>query len=177
METSREIVAQEQIISKIYYIRGHKVMLDSDLAELYDMETKQLTRQVRRNIERFPEDFGFQLTEEEYSEILRCQIVTSRWGGRRYQPYAFTEHGILMLSSILNSKVAIQINISIMRTFVKIREMMTSNEFLRQRIEELESRSWVHDDKISNLFKLMDLLLDQPLDMVKNVGFLKDKID
>ena len=173
METSTEIVAQEQIISKIYYIRGHKVMLDSDLAELYQVSTRVFNQAIRRNIERFPEDFMFQLTKNEF-ENLRSQIVTSSWGGRRYMPYAFTEQGVAMLSSILSSNLAVQINISIMRTFVKIREMMTTNEFIRQRLEELEKRSWVHDDKIENLFKLMDLLLDQPLDMVKNVGFLKE---
>ena len=107
----------EVIRTMILIIRGRKVILDSDLADLYSVETKYLTRQVRRNQDRFPEDFMFQLTQDEY---LRCQNVTSKRGGRRYMPYAFTEQGVAMLSSVLRSKNAVQVNIAIMRTFVRL---------------------------------------------------------
>ena len=115
-----------QIQNLIYVIRGHRVMLDSDLAMLYEVETKNLNRAVKRNIERFPENFMFQLTEEEREACkVRCQIVTSpKGGGRQYLPYVFTEQGVAMLSSVLNSKRAIQINVQIMRTFVKLRECL-----------------------------------------------------
>lgn len=123
----------------IYEFRGQKVMLDSDLAELYEVETKNLNKAVKRNIERFPELFMFQLTEEEW-QSLRFQIGTSNEGkgGRRYLPYVFTEQGVAMLSSVLNSKKAIQINIQIMITFVKIREFALTNKELSRRVLELE---------------------------------------
>jgi len=116
-----QLVPIERIEAKILLIRGQKIMLDKDLAELYGVETKVLIQAVKRNIERFPEDFMFQLTKEEF-EILRSQFVTSSWGGRRYLPYAFTEHGILMLSSVLNSERAILVNIQIMRTFTPLEQ-------------------------------------------------------
>ena len=119
------VIKQDIIEKKIFLIRGLNVMLDKDLAELYGVETKYLIRQVRRNIERFPEDFMFQLTKEEF---LRCQNVTSSWGGRRYLPYVFTEQGVAMLSSVLNSERAIQVNIGIMRVFVNIRNLVSTNK-------------------------------------------------
>ena len=122
---------EEVIQSKIFLIRGKKVMLDRDLAELYGVETKYLTRQVRRHRERFPDDFRLTLTAKELT-ILRCQFGTSRWGGTRYSPNAFTEHGILMLSSVLNSQRAIQVNIQIMRAFTKLREMLAGHESWRK---------------------------------------------
>ena len=109
-------LADEVIISKIYLIREHKVMLDDDLAELYQVQTRRLNEQVKRNIDRFPDDFMFQLDEKEW-ENLKSQNATSSWGGRRKKPYAFTEHGVLMLSSVLNSDRAIQVNIQIMRIY------------------------------------------------------------
>lgn len=123
----------------IYEIRGRKVMLDSDLADLYEVDTKNLNKAVKRNIERFPEFFMFQLSEEEW-HALRFQFGTSKHGkgGRRYLPYVFTEQGVSMLSSVLNSKKAVQINIQIMMTFVKIREFALTNKDLTQRISELE---------------------------------------
>ena len=130
-------VKVEKIESKIFQIRGKKVMLDKDLAEFYDIETKQLTRQVRRNIKRFPEDFMFRLTKEEF---LRCQIGTSKRGGRRYLPYAFTEQGVAMLSSVLNSERAIEINIQIMRAFVNLRRIALTYVGLKRKIEEMEKK-------------------------------------
>ncbi|MDR2345316.1 MAG: ORF6N domain-containing protein [Planctomycetaceae bacterium] len=125
-----------QIIrSKIYEIRGRKVMLDFDLAEMYGIETKVLKQSVRRNIERFPDDFMFELTKKE-SLILRSQFVTSRWGGSRYQSFAFTEQGVAMLSSVLNSKQAIEINIRIMRAFVALRQYALGYAKLNQKLEE-----------------------------------------
>jgi hypothetical protein len=145
-----DIIKQDTIEKKIFLIRGVSVMLDRDLAELYGVETKYLTRQVRRNIERFPEDFMFQLTREEF---LRCQIVTSRWGGRRYLPYVFTEQGVAMLSSVLNSKRAIQVNIGIMRVFVNIRKLVSSNKLMLNRLVQLEDKVQSHDKKIRTIFK------------------------
>ncbi|MCD6067804.1 MAG: DNA-binding protein [Bacteroidetes bacterium] len=133
------MIADEVVMNKIYYIRGHKVMLDSDLAELYQIETKQLKRQVKRNIDRFPEDFMFELTEEEF-EILRRQFGASSWGGTRYFPMVFTEHGVLMLSSVLNSQKAISVNIQIMRIFAKIRHMLMDNTELRLEIEKMPAK-------------------------------------
>jgi hypothetical protein len=133
-------ISPHKIEKMIYVIRGQKVMLDSDLAFLYEVETKYLNRQVNRNKLRFPQDFAFKLTAQEW-ESLRCQIVTSKVGkgGRRYFPYVFTEHGIAMLSSVLNSPRSIQVNISIVRTFIKMRQILASDESLSDRIGKLEN--------------------------------------
>jgi len=160
-------IPQEVIQSKIFIIRGKKVMLDRDLAELYGVETKYLTRQVRRNKERFPNEFLVTLTRQEVS-ILRCQIGTSSWGGQRYLPYAFTEHGILMLSSILNSKRAIQVNIQIMKTFIQLREMLASHKELRQKIEEMEKK---YDHQFKVIFKAIKELLKPPQKLKEPIGF------
>jgi hypothetical protein len=137
----RTIVPIEVIERKIYLIRREKVMLDSDLAKLYGVTTKRLNEQVRRNLKRFPLDFMFQLNEEE-TEILRSQIATSRFqhGGRRYLPYVFTEQGVAMLSSVLNSERAILVNVEIMRTFVKLRKMITSHAELAKKLDALEKK-------------------------------------
>ncbi|HKA52137.1 MAG TPA: ORF6N domain-containing protein [Candidatus Binatia bacterium] len=134
-------ISAEFIERRIYLIRKQKVMLDTDLAELYNVPTKRLNEQVRRNSGRFPEDFVFQLTPEE-ADSLRSQFATSKMGrgGRRYLPYAFTEQGVAMLSSVLNSERAVQVNIAIMRTFVKLREMLATHKDLAQRLEALEKR-------------------------------------
>ena len=134
------IVPTEVIEGRIYLIRGHKIMLDSDLAELYGITTKALVQAVKRNMKRFPADFLFQLTNQEVAN-LRSQIVTSSWGGRRYVPYAFTEQDVAMLSSVLNSDRAIEVNIQIMRVFVKLREMIASNKELSKRLDELEKNT------------------------------------
>lgn len=132
-------ITTKQIEKMIYVIRGQKVMLDSDLALLYGVETKYLNRQVNRNIQRFPSDFSFKLSETEW-ESLRCQIVTSKKvkGGRRYSPHVFTEHGVAMLSSILKSSQAILVNISIIRTFIEMRHLLASEESLTDRVGKLE---------------------------------------
>ncbi len=161
-------IAQEIIEGKILLIRGKKVILDSELALLYGVETKQLTRQVRRNIDRFPDDFMFQLTKEEF---LKCQIGTSKSGGRRYLPYAFTEHGILMLSSVLNSKKAVQVNIQIMRTFTKLREMMLSYKDLQKKIEAMEKRHAKHDEHFQLIFKTIKEMLNPPVGKKGKIGY------
>ncbi|MBN1132358.1 MAG: ORF6N domain-containing protein [Bacteroidales bacterium] len=147
----------ETILAKIYMIRGKKVMLDQNLAELYQVETKQLKRAVRRNIERFPDDFMFELTGKEF-EDLRCQIGTSNWESVRYAPMAFTELGVAMLSSVLNSEPAIRVNIQIMRTFTRIRELHSSKKEIFQKLELLEKKNLEQDEKILLIFKYLKQL-------------------
>jgi hypothetical protein len=131
-------VPNELVISKIYLIRNHKVIIDEDLAELYQVETRRLNEQVKRNIARFPDDFMFQLTEVEW-ENLKSQFATSSWGGRRKLPFAFTEHGVLMLSSVLSSERAVQVNIQIMRIYTRMREMLMTNKDILAKLEKLEN--------------------------------------
>lgn len=135
-----DLIPLEKITSKIYFIRNEKVLFDQDLAAMYNVETKKLIQAVKRNINRFPKDFMFQLNKNEFTH-LRSQIVTSSWGGRRYPPYAFTEQGVAMLSSVLNSERAIKVNIAIMRAFVKMREYLQSNEKLARKLKELEKET------------------------------------
>ncbi len=127
------VIPDEVILSKIYYVRELKMMIDSDLAELYGVETRRLNEQVKRNLLRFPEDFMFQLTDTEFNN-LKSQIATSSWGGRRKLPLVFTEQGVLMLSSVLNSESAIKVNIQIMRIFTKVRQLLTNNLSVRKEI-------------------------------------------
>jgi hypothetical protein len=151
------IIPDEVVLSKIYLIRNQKVMLDDDLAKLYDVETRRLNEQVKRNHERFPEDFMFQLTKEEL-ENLKSQFATSSWGGRRKLPYAFTEHGVLMLSSVLNSDRAIEVNIQIMRIYSKIRQMLLTHKDILLRLEQIEQTLSGHDDKILLIFEYIKQL-------------------
>jgi len=168
----------QKIASSIYMIRGQKVMLDSDLAALYGVETKYLKRQVNRNIERFPSDFLYHLNKKDMTALkcqigtlkelghgkqgnLRCQIGTSRWGGSRYRSYAFTEHGILMLSSVLNSSRAVQANIAIMRAFVKLREILLTNKVLAQKFLELERKVGDHDEVIRDIVAAIRKMMTQ----------------
>ena len=162
-------VPVEIIQSKIYLIRRRKVMFDKDLVELYGVSTKQLTRQVRRNAERFPDDFLIKLTRKELDN-LRCQIGTSSWGGTRYLPCVFTEQGVAMLSSVLNSKRAIQVNIQIMRVFTKLREMLLSHKELAHKIEDLERKFVDHDGKIAGIFDAIKRLLIEKEESIKNKG-------
>ena len=158
MQQKSIIIPSERIVSKIYIIRGRKIMLDRDLSELYCVKTKDLNASVKRNKERFPDDFMFQLTKKEF-ENLRLQISTSSWGGTRYMPRAFTEQGVAMLATVLNSKMAVAVNIQIIRTFVKIRELMAKNEMLQRKIMELEKKYGRHDAKIKKIFDILQLLL------------------
>ncbi|MEX0996161.1 MAG: ORF6N domain-containing protein [Flavobacteriaceae bacterium] len=153
-------IPDEIITSKIFYIRNQKVMLDSHLAELYQVETKRLNEQVKRNMNRFPEDFMFQLTNDEWKN-LKSQNATSNWGGRRSIPFVFTEFGILMLSSVLNSDRAIAVNIRIIRVFTKIREMLTDNLSLKLEIEEIKKKLSNHSKNIELVFNYIDELIDK----------------
>jgi hypothetical protein len=153
-------VPDEIITSKIYLIRDKKVMLDEDLAELYDVETRRLNEQVKRNIDRFPEDFMFQLTKKEF-DILKFQIGTSKWGGRRKLPYAFTEQGVAMLSGVLNSERAIKVNIQIMRVFTKVREILMDNLSIRLEIEDIKKKITNQDKNIELVFSYLDELIEK----------------
>jgi phage regulator Rha-like protein len=141
-ETSEDdpLVPVESIERSILLIRHHKVMLDADLAALYGVETKQLLRAVKRNLPRFPDDFMFQLNEEEFGNLRFHFGTSSQWGGRRYAPYAFTEQGVAMLSSVLRSKRAIQVNVEIMRAFVRLRRMLASHAVLARKLDALEKK-------------------------------------
>jgi hypothetical protein len=159
------IIPLENIQSKIYIIRGKKVMIDSDLAELYMVDTKVLNQAVKRNAARFPEDFMFKLTESEYKN-LRSQFVTANFNMKRFSPNAFTELGIAMLSTVLNSEKAILINIQIMRTFVQLREFLATNEEIKKKLQE-------HDYMISYLVESVDELLHPVIEEPKyKIGFL-----
>ena len=161
------IIPAERIVSKIYIIRNRKVMLDKDLSELYGVKTKSLNLAVKRNLKRFPEDFMFKLDKEEFKN-LRSQIETSSWGGTRYEPLVFTEQGVAMLSSVLNSDRAINVNIQIIRTFTKIRELLATNEALQRKVMEMERK---YDGKIKEIFDTMGLLLADKIKPKKEIGF------
>ena len=167
------IVPDEIISSKIYIIRQQKVMLDYDLAELYVVETKQLKRQVRRNIERFPEDFMFELTQQEY-EILRSQFGTLKRGGHlKYLPMAFTEQGVAMLSSVLNSPTSIKVNIQIIRVFTKIRQILADTLSIKLEIEEIKKKLSNQSKNIELVFNYLDELIDKKENSEprKEIGF------
>jgi hypothetical protein len=144
----------------IHLVRGQRVMLDSDLAAIYGVTTKRLNEQLRRNRSRFPSDFAFQLTAEELTN-LRSQIATSSFhGGRRYRPWVFSEHGALMLASVLNSEIAVQASVRVVRAFVRLREMVAANTQLAAKLEELDRRFDSHDQAIANLFAALKQLLE-----------------
>ena len=165
---SKIVVPVEIIQSKIYLIRGRKVMFDRDLAELYGVPTGHLNRAVKRNLERFPNDFMFQITTQEFNSS-RCQIgILKRGKNIKYLPFVFTEQGVAMLSSVLNSKMAIQVNIQIMRVFVKIKKLMLTHRTLARKIEELEKKFKDHDVKIFLVFKAIKELLEEKEEISKN---------
>ena len=166
----KELIPVEIIENKIYLIRGQKVMIDRDLAELYGVPTGRLNEQVSRNIDRFPDDFMFQLNLDEFKNLI-SHFATSSWGGYRKLPRAFTEHGILMLSSVLNSKRAIQVNIRIMRIFAKLRQMIAGNKELAHKIDLLEKRVFKHDSDIRELVRDIRKLTIEKTGEKLNVGF------
>lgn len=159
-ETNLSIMPDEVISNKIYLIREKKVMFDKDLAELYGVTTGNLNKAVKRNIKRFPEDFMFQLTKQEYENLL-FQSGISSWGGTRSLPYVFTEQGVAMLSRVLSSDRAIQVNIQIMRIFTKIREMLVENLGLRLEIESIKKKLSNHDKSIELVFSYLDELIEK----------------
>ncbi len=170
------VVPDEIVLSKIYYIRDQKVMLDSDLAELYGVGTKVLNQAVSRNSKRLPHDFMFQVAEMEWTN-LRSQIVTANWSRRRTLPYVFTEHGVLMLSSMLSSERAVDINIQVMRIFTRIRKMYIDNTELRFDIEHIKGKLDTNDKNMEIVFGYLDELLRQKsfVDLPrKRIGFKPD---
>ena len=178
-----------KIQEKIYEIRGYQVMLDSDLAEIYQVETRRLNEAVKRHVDRFPSEFMFRLTKEELGNLmsqiatssLRSQIVISGWGGRRKLPFAFTEHGIIMLSSVLNSKIATQINIAVVNAFIKMRQHVLSHSSTDEKIAELRKLLMLHidtcdtkfinyDETIQHILQVLDNLTEKPPE-TKRIGF------
>lgn len=172
MNKSTELIPLERIQNSIFLIRGEKVLLDQQLAELYRVDTGALNRAVSRNLERFPEDFMFRLTEDEV-ESLRCQIGISNIGrgGRRYLPYAFTEQGVAMLSSVLRSQRAVQVNVAIMRAFVSLRRLLSTSETLARKFAELERQLEGHDAAIKTLFDAIRELMAPPVKPKRELGF------
>jgi len=157
-------ISQQQIENAILLLRGEKVLLDSDLARLYGVTTKALVQAVQRNLARFPDDFAFRLTAKEFT-ALRSQIVTSKSpgrGGRRYAPYAFTEQGVAMLSSVLRSERAVHVNIEIMRAFVRLRKILAANADLARRLDELERRVGDHDEQLIHVVRAIRQLMEPP---------------
>lgn len=172
MSPKTSIIPAERIEKKILLIRGQKVMLDSDLAELYEVETKALIQAIKRNLGRFPEDFIFQINKEEF-DALRSQFVTSKGrGGRRYFPYAFTEQGVAMLSSVLHSKRAIEVNIAIMRAFVRLRSLMATHKDLARELDEMEKK---YDAQFKVVFEAIRQLMLPPKKPRRPIGFRVDK--
>lgn len=164
------VIPDEVIINKIYLIRNQKVMLDSDLAELYDVTTGNLNKAVKRNVNRFPEDFMFQLTKEEFENLI-FQNGTSSWGGRRKLPFVFTEQGVAMLSSVLNSERAIEVNIRIIRIFTKLREMLLTQKDILLKLEQIEKKITGHDEDIQMIFSALKQLLNPPAEPRRKIGF------
>jgi hypothetical protein len=173
-QQARSLIPVDRIERAIFLIRGQKVMLDFDLAALYGVETFNLNKAVKRNIERFPQDFMFQLTKEE-AESLIFQIGISKKkgrGGRRHLPYAFTQEGVAMLSGVLNSERAIKVNVEIMRTFVRLREMLASNKELARRLDELEKK---YDKQFKLVFDAIRELMTPPEPKRRPIGFLANR--
>ena len=164
-------ITKEQIVKRIFLLRGQKVILDMDLAELYGVTTKRLNEQVKRNLQRFPEDFLFQLSPEEHN-LLRSQSATSKGkGGRRYLPYAFTEHGALMVAAVLNTPRAVEISIYVVRAFVQLRELLASNQQLANKLDELERKLVTHDKAITEIVQAIRLLMEPPETKQRPIGF------
>jgi len=170
----KEAVSVEVVATKIFVIRGKKVMLDKDLAGLYGVRVKRLNEQVKRNAKRFPEDFMFQLTKEE-ADLLRSQFATSSWGGRRYFPCVFTQEGVAMLSSVLNSDRAVQVNIAIMRAFVRLRQILSTHKELAVKLGFLEKKYSEHDEKIGEIFEAIRRLMQIPEESKRVVKGFKAK--
>lgn len=171
MKRRKIIIPNETITDKIYLVRGQKVMLDKDLAELYGVETKRLKEQVRRNKYRFPESFMFELTVDEYT-ALRSQIATLKRGKHsKYLPFAFTEHGILMLSSVLNSELAIKMSVHIIETFVQLRKLANNYEEIITKIQQMDSR---YSEQFSEIYEVLQRLLEKPIEEPRQkIGYKK----
>jgi hypothetical protein len=175
MAKAKALAPATEISRAILVLRGQRVLLDSDLAALYGVSTKRFNEQVRRNRERFPKDFMFQLTAQE-ADALRSQIATSKTGrgGRRYLPYAFTEHGAIMAASVLNSPRAIEMSVFVVRAFVQLREMLTSNSALARKLDELERKYQHHDEAIAAILSAIRELMNPPAPKRRGIGFTAD---
>lgn len=173
----KSILADEVVINKIYIVRGQKVMLDTDLAELYGVETKVLNQAVKRNAERFPKDFMFRLNKSEAEAISRSQNVTLKQGQNiKYLPYAFTEQGVSMLSGVLNSTIAIQVHIQIIRVFTKMKEMLLTNKDILLKLEQLEKDVKTNKKDIAIIFEALKQLLNPPKEPRRRIGFKPDDL-
>ena len=170
MAPNRELIPVGRIAQSIHLLRGQKVMLDVDLAGLYEVPTGHLNRAVKRNLSRFPSDFMFRLNRNE-TRILKCQVGISSWGGRRGSPYAFTEQGVAMLSSVLNSPRAVKVNIAIMRAFVKLRETLDSHRELAHKFADLQRRVGKHDEEIAAIVDAIRQLMAPPEKPRREIGF------
>ncbi len=166
--TKKVSIPDEAIIKRIYVIRDQKVMLDRDLADLYQVETKRLNEQVKRNPGRFPQDFMFRMSKQEWAD-LKSQNATSSWGGRRREPFVFTEHGILMLSSVLNSEKAVQMNIQIIKTFIQLRKLANNYDEIMAKIKEVESQT---HEQFTEIYEVLQRLLSKPKEKPrKRIGY------
>jgi len=172
MDPAKSPIPTERIERSILIIRKQKVMLDADLAELYEVETRILVRAVKRNLDRFPNDFMFQLNKEEFANLRSHFGTSSLWGGRRYPPYAFTEQGVAMLSSVLRGKRSAQVNVEIMRTFVRLRNMLTKHDNLRRKITQLEKK---YDEQFKIVFDAIKQLMLPPTKKNPVIGFNTEK--
>jgi ORF6N domain len=170
---SQLVPSEEVLISRIHTIRNQKIMLDFDLSEMYGVETKALKQSVRRNIERFPEDFMFELTSEEFQN-LRTQFASSSWGGSRYPPFAFTEHGAVMLASILNSESAVKASIFVVRTFVKLRQLISGYQTLSERMDTIEEK---YDSQFEQVLITLDKLAEKKNTPRKYIGFQEEEVE
>jgi hypothetical protein len=173
-EMETHLVPVAHIERCIYVVRGHRVMLDSDLAQIYGVTTARLNQQVNRNLDRFPRDFMFRLTSKEFRSLM-LQFATSKGGrgGRRKLPYVFTEHGAIMLATVLNSPIAVHASIQVVRAFVRIRKMLASNIKLAKKLAEIERHMKGHDHAIQNLFEMIDQLLNPSASPQRRIGFQK----
>lgn len=173
MTKEKVLVPVDHIAQSILVLRGQRVLLDNDLAALYGVETRRLNEQVRRNLERFPADFIFELTEEELTNLM-SQFATSSWGGRRKRPFAFTEHGSIMAATVLNSPRAVQMTIYVVRAFVQLRDLLASNRQLAEKFAELERKVGSHDDAIVGILKTIRQLMHTPVPKARPIGFTAD---
>jgi hypothetical protein len=161
-------ISRERILTSILILRGQKVILDSVLADMYEVETRVLVQAVKRNRGRFPADFMFELTKEEYADLKSQSVISSAWGGRRTPPYAFNEQGVAMLSSVLRSRRAVEVNVEIMRAFVRVRELIAGRADLVRRLDDLEER---YDEKFRSVFDAIRALIAGTVEPRKRIGF------
>lgn len=163
-------ITPQALGGRILEFRGQRVLLDSDLADLYEVDTKRLNEQVKRNADRFPADFMFQLSPDEFAN-LKSQFATSSWGGRRTRPYAFTEHGAIMAASVLNSKRAVEMSVYVVRAFVQLRDLLSSQKVLAEQVAKLERRVSHHDNSLAEIIDALRSLMERPSPAKRGIGF------